>query len=113
MAGQRNTIRIGTAGAPRSPGIPVTKRIFFHAVLSGFLLLAAANCSISQTGPQSGWNWANPLPQGNDLLGVDAIDANTIIAVGKLGTCLKSSDGGFNWRKLDVATNPDISLKSV
>src|SRR5689334_706162 len=101
MPGQRNTIGKGTAGAPRSPETPIAGSIFRHAVLPVLFILAAATVSTGQTG----WNWANPLPQGNDLLGVDAVDANTIVAVGKLGTSLKSTDGGFTWRTLDVTSN--------
>jgi photosystem II stability/assembly factor-like uncharacterized protein len=109
MVGERNKIRMGTAGALRNPGRPMTGGRILNAALTALLILASANLSPAQ----SGWQWANPLPQGNDLLGVDAIDANTIIAVGKLGTALLSSNGGFQWRTLDVTTNSDLTLRSA
>lgn len=58
-----------------------------------------------------GWEWLNPLPQGNFLSSVDFVDANTGYAVGGAGTILKTTDGGENWTILD----PGImaSFKSV
>jgi photosystem II stability/assembly factor-like uncharacterized protein len=44
-----------------------------------------------------GWSWQNPLPQGNTLLGVSVLDANTLIAVGAAGTAMKTTDGGATW----------------
>ena len=46
---------------------------------------------------QSGWFWQNPLPQGNILRATAAVDANTVIAVGDLGTILRTTDGGATW----------------
>jgi hypothetical protein len=38
-----------------------------------------------------GWGWQNPLPQGNDLWGVAALDAATTVAVGDLGTVVRAN----------------------
>jgi len=43
------------------------------------------------------WFWQNPLPQGNELFGVDFINENLGWAVGKFGTIIKTTDGGTIW----------------
>lgn len=58
------------------------------------VLLAPAVAG-AQDGP--GWRWQNPLPQGNDLNGVDFLDADTGWAVGRNGTILRTTDGGAHW----------------
>ena len=45
----------------------------------------------------SGWYWVNPRPQGDYLYDVQALDAETGIAVGELGTIIKTTDGGMHW----------------
>ena len=46
---------------------------------------------------QQGWYWQNPLPQGNSLYGVHAVDTSIVIAVGASGTILRTTDGGTTW----------------
>ncbi len=46
---------------------------------------------------QSGWFWQSPLPQGNRLSAVSALDSDTITAVGDVGTILRTTDGGATW----------------
>src|SRR5713101_7002233 len=43
------------------------------------------------------WQWLNPLPQGNTLLGVSFMDANAGTAVGYNGTILRTLNGGKTW----------------
>lgn len=54
------------------------------------------------------WEWQNPLPQGNDLEGVSAVDADTCWAVGYAGTVLKTGDGGKSWRAQDPGTREHL-----
>jgi len=44
-----------------------------------------------------GWQWENPLPQGNDLACLWIADQNTVYAAGKGGTIIHSSDNGATW----------------
>ncbi|KAA3610661.1 MAG: T9SS C-terminal target domain-containing protein [Calditrichaeota bacterium] len=44
-----------------------------------------------------GWQWVNPLPQGNTLYDIHIFDANSAIVVGDAGTAMRTSDGGENW----------------
>ncbi len=60
--------------------------------LSLVLFLFAANVFA-----QSGWQWQNPLPTGNDLYKVKFIDVNTGFAVGENSTIIKTTNGGINW----------------
>jgi photosystem II stability/assembly factor-like uncharacterized protein len=46
---------------------------------------------------QEGWFWQNPLPQGNNLSEIFIISHNSAIAVGELGTIIKTTDGGTDW----------------
>lgn len=57
---------------------------------------------------QSGWQWNNPLPQGNDLNEVSILNSSTIIAVGDYGTVIRSTDGGFTWVLAEVNTVRDL-----
>ncbi|MBI5869554.1 MAG: Ig-like domain-containing protein [Actinobacteria bacterium] len=43
------------------------------------------------------WQWINPSVQGNTIMGISFIDANTGWAVGSAGTVLKTADGGATW----------------
>jgi len=55
-----------------------------------------------------GWNWQNPLPQGNNLNGIEVIDPATAIAVGDAGTILTTLDGGQSWVSQRSGTNEDL-----
>jgi len=51
----------------------------------------------------SGWQWGNPLPQGNTLRTM-AFAGTTGYAAGDFGTLLKTTDGGTTWSGLPVGT---------
>lgn len=46
---------------------------------------------------QYGWEWQNPHPQGSFLFSVEALAANTAVAVGEDGLILRSTDRGATW----------------
>jgi photosystem II stability/assembly factor-like uncharacterized protein len=63
--------------------------------------------------PQESWFWQNPLPQGNTLLDVKMLDANTVAAVGGVATFMKSSNFGDTWtitHKINDVTSAFNSL---
>ena len=62
--------------------------------LAKLAVIAASFPTLCSAEP--GWAWLNPLPQGN-LLWAVASDAQTRIAVGLLGTIVRTSDGGESW----------------
>jgi photosystem II stability/assembly factor-like uncharacterized protein len=91
--------RRGEAKPPRLGSAPATVR--------------AAQIKRSPAAPSgiAQWVWQNPLPEGNDLIDVKMLDANTGIAVGWGGTILRTSDGGQNWSLIDVGNVTDTFQK--
>lgn len=92
MDGQRDRIHIGSA-------VMICLSLIGCAVWAGTSSLQANGPRVPHRGaPALGdrscggmWEWVNPLPQGNFLMGV-AFGANLHIAVGLSGTILTSSD---------------------
>lgn len=52
------------------------------------------------------WQWLNPKPQGNDLVAVDFISADTGYALGWRGPIMKTTDGGLTW---DIPCDRDFN----
>jgi photosystem II stability/assembly factor-like uncharacterized protein len=65
--------------------------------------LAAAPASANVQVGASGWQWGNPLPQGNTVR-VMSFAGATGYAAGDFGTLLKTTDGGTTWTGLPVGT---------
>lgn len=57
--------------------------------------------------------WNNPSIQNNNLYDVHYYNSNTIYACGELGTLLKSTDKGFNWRITHRLQNVFTDFKSI
>ena len=69
-----------------------------------FLLCAAfislSACASVRAQPPRGWQWQNPLPQGNTIYAIRfAEDKETGWAVGSDGTILHTDNGGFEWEE--------------
>src|SRR6266851_4011468 len=63
---------------------------------------------------ESGWFWQNPLPQGNDLFAAAGVDPSTVVAVGDVGTILRTEDGGATWTLQSSGTsNPLLGVSFV
>jgi photosystem II stability/assembly factor-like uncharacterized protein len=60
-----------------------------------------------------GWEWIQPLPQGNDLFDAQFISANVGFAVGDYGTIIKTTDAGHTWQMVNNNLPADISLGHV
>jgi photosystem II stability/assembly factor-like uncharacterized protein len=67
---------------------------------------AAAPASV-QVG-SSGWQWGNPLPQGNTLRSM-SFAGNDGFAAGAFGTLLHTTDGGSTWSGLLSGTYTDLT----
>ena len=59
------------------------------------------------------WQWQNPLPQGNSLTDIKILDESTAIAVGSVGTVLRTIDGGTSWQVQQYAGGSTEDLSSV
>ncbi|MGB2711452.1 MAG: hypothetical protein WBC33_08030, partial [Conexibacter sp.] len=77
------------------------------AALLSAALAAPATASV-QVG-SSGWQWGNPLPQGNTLRTM-SFAGQTGYAAGDFGTLLKTTDGGTTWSGLPVGTLQELSI---
>lgn len=92
-----NRSRSVNCGSPRDRLLSPQGGI--SAAFLAFVL--AAQALLPLAAQPAGWSWLNPQPQGNDLNDLHVIDAHTIVAVGEMGSMIKSTDGGANWSVLD------------
>jgi hypothetical protein len=82
------------------------------AVLATVLLLSSlgylAGCAKSEPSSvkASGWDWQNPLPQGNDLSAVWGSSATDVFAVGDAGTIFHYD--GSTWSPMASGTSQDF-----
>src|SRR5258706_8216116 len=82
------------------------RRIIATLLSCACLLLVLPVSSAAQQPQPSGWEWQNPLPQGNTINSVRfAADKKTGWAVGSDGAILRTRNGGFEWQpQLSPAT---------
>jgi len=74
------------------------KRQLLHIVLILFIILIQnIYCQINQQ-----WKWVHPLPQGNTLNWVKVFSATDWVAIGNLGTFMRTTNAGVTW---DIYTN--------
>ena len=78
------------------------RQIIYSSILFIFLFTSS---NYSQ------WFWQNPLPQGNNLSDIYVFDENKAIAVGAIGTVIKTTDGGTSWNSQTSGTT--VLLESV
>lgn len=57
---------------------------------------AAVGNASAVTAGNTGWEWSNPLPQGNTLLTVETVGDRVYVG-GANGTLMRSNDAGANW----------------
>jgi photosystem II stability/assembly factor-like uncharacterized protein len=87
------------------------KRLRSIAALAGAAALLVALPALAPASVQvgsSGWQWGNPLPQGNTLRSISFAGANGY-AAGDFGTLLRTSDGGTTWSGLLSGTFTNLS----
>ena len=77
--------------------------------LAGIILLFSSNLSAQN----SSWQWANPLPQGNLLNAIWSVSPETSVAVGDVGTILRTTDAGLVWQVEQNAAGIDNQLFAV
>jgi len=70
-----------------------------------FFLFCNIILFITIVSAQSNWEWRNPLPQGNTLLAVHTYNDDIRVAVGDLGTILRTSNGGETWAMKSSGTS--------
>ena len=60
----------------------------------------------------SGWQWQNPSPTGDELRAVAVPDSRNAVAVGAGGTILRTADGGVTWQRQFSGTDDYLSAIS-
>ncbi|MBJ7458642.1 MAG: hypothetical protein JHD02_05595 [Thermoleophilaceae bacterium] len=91
-------------------------------LIAGFTLLialaSAGTAAAAIPAGNTGWNWSNPLPQGNSLDRVETSGGRAWVG-GSTGTLMYSDDGGVTWLAVrtglldDIRTIDAISPTSV
>jgi photosystem II stability/assembly factor-like uncharacterized protein len=69
-----------------------------HPSLSAMFLWGALVAGSGESPGQSGWQWQNPTPQGNDLAGIVTFSRDTLLLIGNHSTFLLSTDAGATWQ---------------
>ena len=77
------------------------------ACAAGLLAALPALAPASVQVGSSGWQWGNPLPQGNTVRAMSFAGA-TGYAAGDFGTLLRTTDGGSTWSGLLSGTFTDL-----
>jgi len=57
-----------------------------------------------------GWEWLNPLPQGNDLNELEYLGNNQLYSTGYSGISIGSTDNGVTWAILEPGDNPNPEI---
>ena len=78
------------------------------ACTAGTLLALPAAAGASVQVGSSGWQWGNPLPQGNTIRAM-SFSGQQGYAAGDFGTLLSTSDGGATWTGLPAGTFTDLT----
>ena len=85
----------------------MNKKIAIKLLLIALISLLLSTLSNNET--YAGWEWQNPLPQGNILTSVWMASPNHIYAVGYGSTIIQSGDGGESWEVVDRVTPYNLS----
>ncbi|MCU0642825.1 MAG: YCF48-related protein [bacterium] len=62
---------------------------------------------------QENWHWQNPIPQGNQLYDIWLFNDQAAVAVGEVGTIIKTTNGGSSWTVAHYSGGVDSDLYAV
>ena len=79
----------------------------------GFLLTSLSVMPESFSQARLHWTWLNPLPQGNNLRGVEKLAAGRYTVVGNSGTILSSANNEKQWEQKRVSSFGDYTSGSA
>src|SRR5438874_2648949 len=106
LSSQRKSAR--SRLAPRAREGSVVRRPTSIAALSLVALVLVTSTFLNYANAYTGWIWSNPLPQGNPLVSIAIVDASTMVAVGELGTIVRTTDGGHRWTQISSGTTRNL-----
>ena len=75
-----------------------------RALVVSFLAVLASALAFQA---EAGWEWRNPMPQGNDLYDVWGASPTNVVAVGDRGTILHYD--GVNWSIMPIDTTESLN----
>src|SRR3954451_1291409 len=78
------------------------------ACAAGIIAAAPAGAAANVQVGSSGWEWGNPLPQGNTIRAL-SFASNRGYAAGDFGTLLRTEDGGATWTGLPAGTYANLT----
>jgi photosystem II stability/assembly factor-like uncharacterized protein len=89
------------------------KRLILAVLALGLAVAAAMTAQAADvTVGQSGWNWGNPLPQGNTLRAVE-FEGSLGFAAGDFGTLIRTTDGGATWAGVSTGTTSRLTSVAI
>ncbi len=62
--------------------------------------------------PQTGWYWKAPYPQANPINNIFTLPSGKILAIGRYGTVLTSTNSGVNWNVANRICGESFDLRS-
>ncbi len=62
---------------------------------------------------QTPWQWVNPLPQGNLINAMSALNQDTVLAVAEFGSIIRTTNGGTTWQVIPTAAGTNEQLFAV
>src|SRR5262245_31202623 len=65
--------------------------------ITSCVLLLLVVCFGNLHAQPDSWFWQNPIPQGNKLNSIFAIDGNNVFGAGECGIVIKSTNSGLSW----------------
>lgn len=77
------------------------------------VILFCVMVATSGIGQEDIWYWQNPIPQGNELNDLWIFNSQDIIAVGDVGTVIKSTNGGHKWSVAHYSGGVSADLYAV
>lgn len=93
---------------PRKRAARSISRTGVLAVAFAALAVGVVSAGTVSSG-NTGWNWSNPLPQGNTITTSDAVN-NRVYAAGANGAVLRSDNGGSEWTGVRSGILDDVRL---
>lgn len=89
------------------------KRLILAVLVLALAMGAAITAQAADvTVGHSGWNWGNPLPQGNTLRAVE-FNGSLGFASGDFGTLIRTTDGGATWTGVRTGTTTRITTVAI
>ena len=97
------------ASSPAFPRLPRCEYRAIHRHFASLLFVVISAAAIQAQDPMRGWQWQNPLPQGNSINSIRfTADKRHGWATGSDGVVLHTTNGGFDWEPQVTPANSTL-----